>query len=504
MSTRSSGILLHPTSLPGPFGIGDFGPEAFRFADFLHDAGQKLWQMLPIGPTGYGDSPYQCFSAFAGNPLLISPERLQYLEPDDLQGPPQASPHCIDYGSVIRWKTSVLRKAFSRFEVMASKEDIVAFENFQREHQAWLPDYALFTAVKEAHSGEGTWPRWEQDIARRMPDALIRWRDMLAREIHRIEYWQFEFYRQFNALRAYCAQRGICLMGDLPIYVAHDSADVWAHPELFHLQPSGDPISVAGVPPDYFSATGQLWGNPIYNWEALRETGFDWWVQRLRASFQLFDKVRLDHFRGLEAYWEVPFGDPTAEHGRWVKAPGAEMLEAAQSRLGKLPIIAENLGVITPEVEAIREQFGLPGMAILQFAFGSDPQGPDFRPHNYPHERVAYTGTHDNDTTAGWWRSTGQGDSTRSKEQVEAEKQFALRYLHSDGKEIHWDMIRVLMASVADIVLTPLQDVIGLGSEARMNQPATTTGNWAWRFSSDQLTPAMAARLKEMTITYDR
>ena len=460
--------------------------------------------MLPIGPTGYGDSPYQCFSAFAGNPLLISPENLQYLRRADLESAPQGPAERIEYGPAIQWKYGVLKAAFSRFEYAATSEDLAAFEAFRTAEASWLDDYAFFMALKEAHGGEGTWPRWKADIARRAPEAMIEWRERLARDIRRFEYWQFEFYRQFHALRDYCCDRKVHLMGDLPIYVAHDSADVWAHPELFKLQPSGDPTQVAGVPPDYFSATGQLWGNPIYDWEALRETGFDWWIERLRASFTLFDLVRLDHFRGLEAYWEIPFGDPTAEHGRWVKAPGEEMLAAAKNALEKLPIVAENLGVITPAVEAIRERFSLPGMAILQFAFGTDPQAPDFRPHNYPRARVAYTGTHDNDTTVGWWKSTGKGDSTRSAEVVAAEKKFALQYLHSDGGEIHWDMIRALMASVADTVLIPLQDVIGLGSEARMNQPATTSGNWAWRFTREQLTPAMAGRLKEFAVTYDR
>lgn len=495
LSHRSSGILLHPTSLPNQYGIGDLGPSAYRFADFLHASGQTLWQMLPLGPTGYGNSPYQCFSAFAGNPLLISPELL------GLEAPPLTDRHSIDYGAVMHWKQSAFRQAFERFEAHANPAD---FEAFVHAEATWLEDYAFFMALKEAHGGEAVWTHWDPAIARREPAAMESWRSQLTHEIRFHQYLQFEFYSQFRALRRYCAEKGIRLMGDLPIYVAHDSADVWSNPDLFRLQANGNPVTVAGVPPDYFSSTGQLWGNPIYNWAALEDTGFAWWVERFRASFNLSDLVRLDHFRGLEAYWEVPFGDPTAERGQWTKAPGEAMLAAAEARLGPLPIVAENLGVITPAVEAIRERFGLPGMAVLQFAFGSDPQAPDFRPHNYPRRRVAYTGTHDNDTTVGWWHSKGIGDSTRTAEQVEAEKAFALRYLHSDGTELHWDMIRVLMASVADTVLFPLQDILGLGSEARMNQPATTSGNWLWRFTDGQLTTEIAHRLKELTVTYER
>ena len=490
---RSSGILLHPTSLPGRFGIGDFGPEAYRFVDFLAEAGQKIWQVLPLGPTGYGDSPYQLFSAFAGNPLLIGVERLA----DGAEAPAFPS-DTVDFGRAIRYKMTLLRAAHARFSGGAE------FDAFRSENDGWLADYALFMALKEAHGGEAVWSRWEPEIAERQPGAMAEWRGRLADEMAFVEFTQYLFARQWRDLHNYARARGIRIMGDLPIYVAHDSADVWAHPELFQLDAKGDPAVMSGVPPDYFSATGQLWGNPIYRWDRMAETGFRWWIDRVAAAFANLDMVRVDHFRGLEAYWEVPAGETTARNGRWVKGPGAAMFEALEGALGKLPIVAENLGVITPEVEAIRTQFGFPGMAILQFAFGKDPQAPDFKPHNYPRDRVAYTGTHDNDTTVGWWSSAGAGDSTRTAEDIREERDFTRKYLATDGSEIHWVFIRALMASVANTVLFPLQDVLGLGSEARMNTPAVPSGNWQWRCRGDALTPAIARRLKEMVTTYDR
>jgi 4-alpha-glucanotransferase len=492
---RSSGILLHPTSLPGPFGIGDFGPEAYAFIDFLAAAGQRIWQVLPLGPTGYGDSPYQLFSAFAGNPLLISLEGLLTETPEFPAG-------TVDYGSVMRFKLPLLRAAYARFKAQGKERE--GFEEFRGKCGAWLGDYALFMAVKAAHGGEAVWSRWEPDIAARRPAALQAWRARLAEEIEALEFTQYMFFRQWRSLHDYARERGIRIMGDLPIYVAHDSADVWANPELFQLDAAGDPAVMSGVPPDYFSATGQLWGNPIYRWDRMAQTGFRWWIDRVAAALAQVDIVRLDHFRGLEAYWEVPAGETTARNGRWVKGPGAALLEALQEALGDLPIVAENLGVITPEVEAIRTQFGLPGMAILQFAFGKDPQAPDFKPHNYPRDRVAYTGTHDNDTTVGWWTSTGAGDSTRTADDIREERDFTRKYLATDGREIHWVFIRTLLASVAHTVLFPLQDVLGLGSEARMNTPAVPSGNWRWRYEREMLTPAIAQRLKEMVSIYDR
>lgn len=504
---RSSGILLHPTSLPGPYGIGDLGREAYRFADFLAEAGQSVWQVLPLGPTGFGDSPYQLFSAFAGNPLLISLETLLehgWLTQADIQTPPMFPHDTVDFGRVIPWKVERLRLAAANFRGSAAPGDRADFNVFCAANANWLDDYALFMALKTAHGEDSIWTRWEPEVAFRQPAALDAWSTRLAREIENCKLFQWEFYRQWRTLKVHCAGRGIRLMGDVPIYVAHDSADVWSHPELYQLDERGQPIAVAGVPPDYFSATGQLWGNPIYRWDRLAETGYQWWIERLRAAFTQVDLLRLDHFRGFEAYWEVPAGEPTAAHGRWVKGPGAGLFHALQAALGSLPMVAENLGVITPEVEAMRETFGFPGMAVLQFAFGSDPQAPDFQPHNYPHHRVAYTGTHDNDTVMGWWHSSGTGDSTRTTEGVGKEKEHAQRYLNTDGHEMNWVLIRALMASVAELVLFPLQDPLGLGTEARMNTPAVLGGNWRWRFRREVLTQELAARLRELTTLYGR
>jgi 4-alpha-glucanotransferase len=502
---RSSRILLHPTSLPGPFGIGDLGPEAYAFVDFLAAAGQRIWQVLPLGPTGYGDSPYQLFSAFAGNPLLISLDGLAadgLLTREELSRAPQFPADSVDYGEVIRFKMPLLRAAYERFKANGTDRD--EFGDFRSRCEGWLGDYALFMAVKAAHGGEAVWSRWEPDIAARKPAAMMEWRARLADDIEALEFVQYMFQRQWHSLHNYARERGVRVMGDLPIYVAHDSADVWANPDLFQLDAAGEPAVMSGVPPDYFSATGQLWGNPIYRWDRMAETGFRWWIDRVRWALAQVDTVRLDHFRGLEAYWEVPAGETTARNGRWVKGPGAALFKALEDALGDLPIVAENLGVITPEVEAIRTEFGFPGMAILQFAFGVDPQAPDFKPHNYPRDRVAYTGTHDNDTTVGWWTGADAGDSTRTAENIRAERDFTLKYLVTDGSEIHWVFIRTLMASVADTVLFPLQDVLGLGSEARMNTPAVPSGNWLWRYRKELVTPAIVEGLKEMVSIYDR
>jgi 4-alpha-glucanotransferase len=502
-SARLSGILLHPTSLPGRFGIGDLGPEAHRFAEFLAEAGQRIWQVLPLGPTGYGDSPYQLFSAFAGNAMLLSPERLAeegLLTAAELEAVPAFPCDFVDYGRVIPYKWSLLRQAYSRL----GAEQRAALAGFRERHAAWLEDFALFMALKETHPEAKVWSDWEPGLVGRDPQTLSRWKERLAGEIEFHAYVQFEFFRQWEALRRHAAGLGVRMMGDLPIYVAHDSADVWAHADLFRLDTNGRPLAVAGVPPDYFSATGQLWGNPIYRWDHLAASGYAWWIERLRATLALVDMIRLDHFRGFEAYWEVPAGERTATNGRWVKGPGADLFRVLARELGELPIVAENLGVITPEVEAIRKEFGFPGMAILQFAFGKDPQAPSFKPHNYPRDVVAYTGTHDNDTTIGWWSSEGAGDSTRTLEDVEVERAFARRYLATDGREMNWVLIRTLMASVAGMVLFPLQDVLGLGSEARMNTPATPSGNWRWRFRAETLTPQIARRLAELSVTYDR
>ena len=504
---RSSGILLHPTSLPGRFGVGDLGSEAFRFVEFLKDAGQRLWQVLPLGPTGYGDSPYQCFSAFAGNPLLISLERLaeQGLLPAAALSQAPAFPETeADYGRVIPWKMALLESAARDFLANARGPARDQFDAFCTARAAWLDDYALFMSLKHEHGQEFIWTHWDAAARARRTEAMAVARERLAAKIGLYRFYQFEFFNQWQALKDYCSACGIRVMGDVPIYVAHDSADVWAHPEYFELDGDGNPSAVAGVPPDYFSSTGQLWGNPLYRWDVLAAEGYRWWIARLAATLRMVDLIRLDHFRGFEAYWTVPAGETTAVNGCWIKGPGAAFLEAAQNALGKLPLVAENLGVITPEVEAIRLQFGFPGMSILQFAFGKDPQGPDFRPHNYPRERVAYTGTHDCDTTVGWWTSSGRGESTRTEEDIRKERDYTRRYLNLDGQEIHWAFIRALMSSVADTVVFPLQDVLGLGTEARMNLPGTPSGNWHWRVKSGALTPALSRQLRELTETYER
>ena len=503
---RSSGILLHPTSLPGPYGIGELGAEAHRFADFLREGEQRIWQVLPLGPTGYGDSPYQCFSAFAGNPLLLSLDTLVqrgYLDSSELANRPKFSGDHVEFGALIPWKLGLLRHAYRGFVGSASDSDRAAFDEYCRSHAAWLDDFAVFMALKEVHDYV-MWTLWERKYALREPAALDQARADLREEIECNKFIQFEFERQWSELKTYCNQNHIRIMGDVPIYVAQDSSDVWARPEMFELNQDGTPRVIAGVPPDYFSATGQCWGNPIYRWEAHAKTGYAWWIERFRRAFETFDMIRLDHFRGFEAYYEIPGDATTAVNGKWVKGPGAALFDAVQSALGPLPIVAENLGVITPEVEGLRERFGFPGMAILQFAFGTDPQAPDFKPHNYPHHRVAYTGTHDNDTVVGWWNSAGASDSTRTPEDVEKEMEFARRYLNTDGDDIHWVMIHTLMASVADTVLYPLQDVLGVGSEGRMNLPGTSSGNWHWRFRSATLLPAYAHRLRDMVRTYDR
>jgi 4-alpha-glucanotransferase len=501
---RASGILLHPTSLPGPCGIGELGPTAERFVDFLAGAGQRLWQVLPLSPTGYGDSPYQCFSAFAGNPLLISLEQLVLdglLPASQLNSLPDFPKQSIDYGRVIDFKLSLLKQSFGAFSNGASPGN--EFEDFCQTNNSWLTDYALFMALKQAHHGK-VWTEWDTGIALREPQALRDWDAGLRTEIEAQKYLQYQFFRQWSALRHYALQRGVSIMGDLPIYVAHDSADVWAHPEMFHLGDNGTPALVAGVPPDYFSATGQLWGNPLYRWDKMAQSGYRWWIERFQTVLSLVDRVRLDHFRGFEAYWEIPAAELTAIRGRWVPGPGASLFEELQASLGELPIVAENLGVITPEVEAIRDRFGYPGMSILQFAFGRDPQAPSFQPHNYFRNLVAYTGTHDNDTTVGWFTSRGTDDSTRTTREIDEERRFACDYLGTDGQEIHWVFIRALLASVADSVIIPLQDLLGLGSEARLNRPSTATGNWRWRYAQEQLTLDLQERLKRMTVMYGR
>lgn len=504
--SRCSGILLHITSLPAAHGIGDLGPTAHDFVDFLAESRQTIWQVLPLSPTGYGDSPYQCFSAFAGNPLLVDLLDLQeqgWLGPEDLVAAPQLAADFVDYGKVIAFKRALLRKAAQDFFAKANEANSKAFKTFCQENAEWLDDYALFMAGKDLHKGV-VWTEWDAGLRRRDPGALPEWRQKLLPEMEIHKFAQFEFFRQWEKLKNRCRRHGVRIMGDIPIYVAHDSADVWAHPQLFRLDENGRPQVVAGVPPDYFSATGQLWGNPIYRWDVLAGAGYRWWIDRFRASLKLFDMVRLDHFRGFEAYWEVPAGASTAMGGKWVKGPGRDLFEVLREQLKELPIVAENLGVITPEVESLRKEFGFPGMSLLQFAFGNDPQGPSFRPHNYARDLAAYTGGHDNDTTVGWWTSTGVGESTRTDEDIRKEREFTRAYLGFENERINWIFIRTVLASVAGIAMIPLQDVLGLGSEARMNLPGTVSGNWKWRFRPKALTSEITARLKELTLAYDR
>lgn len=503
--SRASGILLHPTSLPGPFGIGDFGPQAYAFADFLRRSNQSLWQVLPLGPTGYGDSPYACYSAFAGNPLLISPDQLftdGLLSRSELQPSQVATNDRVDFAQAHAMKDELLQKAYDHYKRTTDTNLRSAFETFAQQYTGWLEDYALFRALKDAHGGS-PWHEWEPALVRRTPAALSRAREQLRDEIEAQMFYQFLFFRQWFALKTYCNEHGIQMVGDLPIFVAHDSADVWTNPEEFKLDKNGKPIVVAGVPPDYFSTTGQLWGNPLYNWDLMLEEGFKWWIERVRATLSVVDIVRVDHFRGFAACWEIPGGDQTAERGQWVEAPGRELFTAIRKALGELPIIAEDLGVITPDVNALRDDFGFPGMRILQFGFGSDTRNIDL-PHNYTQNVVAYTGTHDNDTTVGWFQSVAGEGSTRTAKQIKRERAFCLNYLNSDSKEIHWDFIRAVLASVANTAVVPLQDLLGLGTEARMNLPNSTKGNWAWRYEAGALTEKIETRLKELTDWYGR
>ena len=498
---RVSGVLLHPTSLPGSYGIGEIGAEAYRFADFLQATGQKIWQILPLGPTSYGDSPYQSPSTFAGNPLWISFDLLvqdQLLSAEQLAAFPSFPADKVDFGPVITARMKILDVACAQFAQKASAELQTQFKAFCIHNAQWLDDYALFAALKDAHGGI-PWTQWEPELAQRIPAALEAARQEYSVQIQHVRVAQFLFESHWKRLRAYCAERQIKFVGDIPIFVAHDSADVWAHPGLFFLKPDGHPSVVAGVPPDYFSATGQLWGNPLYNWKAHRAQDYDWWVARLQRVFELVDIVRIDHFRGFEAYWEVPGDAPTAMGGKWVKGPDRHLFDVLKKRLGELPIIAEDLGVITDEVDALRDACGFPGMRILQFAFGTDERASEFRPESYPAHCCVYTGTHDNDTTVGWFHSKAGEGSTRTQEEIDAENKMILNYLRTDGHEIHWDLINLGSRSNANTFVVPLQDLLGLGSEARMNIPGVAGGNWQWRFAWNQITDAIRDRFAYVT-----
>jgi 4-alpha-glucanotransferase len=507
---RASGLLLHPTSFPGPHGIGDLGQTAYQFVDFLVEAKQYLWQILPLGPTGYGDSPYASFSSFAGNPLLINLDKLVEagdLSPADLADVPNFPLDIVDYGWVIHWKMPLLRKAARNFLAQANSERQTAFAQFCQKKESWLEDYALFMAVKthfdqkaqEAGVSGAMWSNyWDKSIALRQTRAVNRWKKEEEEEIAIRKVWQFYFYQQWTALRSYANERGIQIIGDIPIFVAPDSVDVWANRELFHLDEQGQQTVVAGVPPDYFSETGQLWGNPLYHWIVMAGQGYRWWIERIRATLELVDIVRIDHFRGFEAYWEIPAGEETALNGRWVKAPGHELFEAVENALGKLPILAEDLGIITAEVRNLRDRFNFPGMIILQFAFDLKEAGEMgttnlYLPHNHGYNSVVYTGTHDNDTTLGWYQN-------RTPE----EKDLIRRYLARPDHDIVWDFIRMAMASVARFAIIPMQDTLNLGNDARMNTPSTLGGNWAWRYRPEALNEWVSGRLQEMVDLYGR
>ncbi|MNX71178.1 4-alpha-glucanotransferase [compost metagenome] len=495
MSPRRSGVLLHPTSLPGRFGIGDLGPQAIAWVEHLADMAQGWWQVLPLTPTSVGDSPYFSPSAFAGNPLLISPLRLHedgWLDEVDLASAPEFPVHRVDYGAVGPWKRTMLATAFRHYEERATFEEKARFDGFIDDEHVWLDDYALFMAIKEEQGGL-PWTDWPTDLLRREEQALEATRERLASRIRLHQFGQYLFFEQWRGLKAYANSRNVRLIGDAPIFVAHDSADVWAHPALWRLDERGHPLVVAGVPPDYFSATGQLWGNPHYDWGKMAETNYAWWAARLRSLLRLVDLIRLDHFRGFAGFWEIPAGEPTAVNGRWVPGPGAALFEALKDQLGDLPLIAEDLGVITPDVVELRDRFGLPGMKILQFAFDAAEEN-NYFPHLYPRNCVVYPGTHDNDTSRGWYEKAKPEDKALMAEYIGKER----------IAEPSWELIRLGHASVADLSVVPLQDLLGLGSEARTNTPGTMGGNWAWRFEEGDLTPAIKARFDRMTRLYDR
>ena len=496
MFERSSGILFHPTSLPGKYGIGTLGKEAYAFIDFLKKSKQKLWQIFPLGPTGYGDSPYQSFSSFAGNPYLIDFDLLieaHLLSEEDLKdiffGDNE---EYIDYGAIYNQKYPLLRKAYENFKSSDNNEMKGSLENFKRENSSWLNDYSLYISLKNHFNGL-PWNEWAQDIKNREDGAMHHYRSELADDIEYHNFIQFLFFKQWGDVKRYANENGIKIIGDIPIFVAADSSDAWANPEIFLFDKERKPVKVAGVPPDYFSATGQLWGNPLYNWEKLRDTNYNWWVERVRANLSTCDIIRIDHFRGFEAYWAVPYGDDTAINGQWEPGPGIDLFNAIKSQLGELPIIAEDLGLMTQGVIDLREATGFPGMKILGFAFDSGEEN-DYLPHTYTRNCVVYTGTHDNDTLVGWFQKAKEED-----------REFARNYLNSRAdEEIHWDAIRGAWSSVACMAISPVQDFLGLGSEARINTPGVASGNWQWRLKHGVLTNELAEKIAKLTKIYSR
>lgn len=495
---RLAGILLHPTSLPSPYGIGDLGKEAYEFVDFLEASGQHLWQILPLTHTGFGDSPYQSFSAFAGQPFLISPAHLKELgliEETQLNTCPVSDPKYVDYGTIIPWKQKLFHQAYKKF--LSDKNQTELYRNFLafcKEHTFWLDDYALFMACKDKHNGK-SWLEWEEAYRSSCPQFKEELHRTLSEEVGYYQFLQFIFFLEWKQLKTYANERKIQIIGDIPIFVSMDSADVWGAKHLFQLDSKGYPLAVAGVPPDYFSATGQLWGNPLYRWDVHRQEGFSWWIQRIKSQLENLDILRIDHFRGFEAYWSVPYGEETAVNGQWIKAPGTELFQAIQGALGNdLPIIAEDLGIITTEVEELRNQFHFPGMKVLQFAFDSLNEG-SFLPHRFTTPNcVCYTGTHDNDTTLGWFQTLSP----------ECQKKVMDYTCTKTPEDISSGLIRTCLGSIAAYAIFPLQDLLRLGSFARMNFPGVAAGNWDFRYTREQLTPELSERLKELTILYGR
>lgn len=474
---RSSGTLVHPTSFPSKYGMGDLGHEAYRFINFLTESKQSIWQVLPLGPTGYGNSPYASYSAFAGNQYLISLDLISekgLLSRDELKRAKLPVTVEADYEGSYKIKDKLFKKAFTRYKESASESDKKKLADFKKANQYWLDDYTLFMACS-IHNKRIPWNQWDRSLAQRKKDALKSAREKFADEIEYLSWLQFEFFGQWHALKSFANSKGIRVIGDIPIFVDHNSSDVWSHPEYFEVDKQGNRKLIAGVPPDYFSETGQLWGNPLYKWDALKKDNFSWWIERFKQMFELYDAIRVDHFRGFDAYWEVSAKEKTAIKGEWVNAPGIELFTTIKKELGELPIIAEDLGVMTPSVEELRDMFNFPGMKILQFAFDSDSTN-SFLPHNYPQNCVTYSGTHDNDTTIGWYNTAPAVEQHRARE-----------YTRSDGGNVQWELIRLGMLSVADQAIFPLQDYMNLDSSHRMNTPGTVGDNWNWRYTPDML-----------------
>ena len=494
MNQRASGILLHPTSLPGKYGIGTLGKATFNFIDFLSKAKQQYWQILPLGPTGFGDSPYQCYSAHAGNPDLIDLDLLvsnQLLTHDDLASMPHFGNGPVDYDMVQKARLPLLYKAFHTFMDHAADLDKLAYRNFLKSHSAWLNDYALFRAIKE-DSGNKPWYTWEKDLKMRNPEALKIAENRLAEKAGFHKFLQFIFLRQWTSVKEYAKKHKISIIGDIPLYISPDCSDAWANPDVFEYDGELHPIRVGGVPPDYFSETGQLWGNPLFRWDIMKNNNYKWWMDRIRTNLMLYDVIRIDHFRGFSAYWAVPYVEETAINGTWVPGPGKDFFNALRNEFGNLPIIAEDLGVMTPDVEDLRDSFGFPGMKILEFAFDSS-EANDYIPYNYSKNCIVYTGTHDNDTVVGWF-----------KQASEADRRQVLEYINRDAKDIHWSFVRLAWSSVANTAIVPMQDLLGLDSDARMNLPGTTGGNWKWRAKESDFPNELANALASLTNLYGR